>query len=57
MKLLFTNKLGNRIKLSVKATTEEVELKLRGPTSQTEWILTRDEAERLHGILGLVLKL
>jgi hypothetical protein len=53
----FINEFGNEIKISAVATNEIVSFTVVGPNSVTNQIFTREEAERLYRILGLVMSL
>lgn len=53
----FTNELGNDITFGAKIIGEQVRIEMTGPSSHTVNNITRQEAERLHKVLGLVLDL
>ena len=66
----FTNEIGNKIEIKVKNKNDSgtnyktkdkfkfkgVEITIVGPTSESGWIITRDEAVNLHKTLGKFLK-
>jgi len=63
MKIVLTNEIGNVIIVSgtsypVKQKCKEyteIKLQMIGPTSETEWMMTKDEAKSLKIVLDSIL--
>ena len=57
----FFNELKNHIRLEIRTCNnplnfQEVHIYMNGPLSDTNWTLTKLEAEKLHKDLGKILK-
>lgn len=49
---VFTNELGNRIRIQVERSDTDITIRVIGPMSESENVLTPLEAARLHETLG-----
>lgn len=56
MEKKFVNEIGHDISLKIEKSEKEVVMKITGPDSESEWIITEKEAQEIHDLLGKILK-